>query len=388
MTNIIKNEFIKLFKRKKILTLSLVLFIFTLAITLLTYQSNSSFAINNDKSIVNELKKQSKDLNNIEKKKELKNRIDLFESNIKLHNKLSNPNFNWKNYLKEENDDLNKKKLNNSNKTDIERINTNIAMNNLLIKNNIKPSTKYSVTNYEFLFRYIAIMESLLLFIIIAFTVSDIISSEYDKGTIQVILLRPVKKLKLIFGKTLASIITIVSTVLAFDLIAFIISGFLFGFANYKTPVFIYPKFTSTNVLNITYNHYIEPIKGTTSYMSSGELLFKSIILQVLFAICCTIFCVLISLLLKNNTRSLSFSISIPIIALLSSSFLYKERLFKYISFIFSFLSNPIDILTNEYAMTTGCTYINYSSSILILIGWSLLFILIMYISKNKLEYK
>lgn len=388
MISLVKNELFKLIKNKKLMMLIIILSLLSCGFLSLCFFQTSNYALNNDINTLNQLKEKDSHLKNDSKDKlPIEKRINQLESMINNHNNLKNKNFNWKKSLQEQNKLLETKKLN-ENKTEKGISNTRIEMNNILINNNIKPASKYSSNSYDFLTTFISIISTFFMFFIIAITISDIISNEYSNNNIQTILLLPIQKCKIIFSKAFASIILLVSTFLLFDLIVFIISGLIYSFGNYKTPIFVNPKFENSIILNQSYNQYISALPDTSTYISVGDLLIKAIIFQVLFIICTVLFCTLISLLTKNNIISLIITVLTPVIALFINSFLAKTGVMKILSVFFVFLNNPIDIITNKYPIVTGCTYINYNSSLIILIVWIILFLFLLKLLSPNLRYK
>ncbi|MDQ0150397.1 ABC transporter permease [Eubacterium multiforme] len=388
MISLVKNELFKLIKNKKLMMLIIILSLLSFGLISLCFFQTSNYSLNKDINTLNQLKEKDSHLKNDSKDKlPIEKRINQLESMINNHNNLKNKNFNWKKSLQEQNKLLETKKLN-ENKTEKGISNTRIEMNNVLINNNIKPTSKYSSNSYDFLTTFIYIMSTFFMFFIISITISDIISNEYSNNNIQTILLLPIQKCKIIFSKAFAAIILLVSTFLLFDLIVFIISGIIYSFGNYKTPIFVNPKFENSIILNQSYNQYISALPDTSTYISVGNLLIKAIIFQVLFIICTVLFCTLISLLTKNNIISLIITVLTPVIALFINSFLAKTGVMKILSVFFVFLNNPIDIITNKYPILTGCTYINYNSSLFILIIWIILLLSLLKLFSGNLKYK
>ncbi|MBE6047724.1 MAG: hypothetical protein E7213_04845 [Clostridium sp.] len=381
MINIIKNELCKLYYRKKILSMILIMAIVTLGFIFIVNLDSNENRYNKDLDFLNRLKTQSSNLNEGSEKDDIDFRIETIQKNLDYYNKLKDDNFDWKQYLRDENNNL--EQLSNIDTKDAQ-----IAINNYLIENDIKPLSNLSMNSTEFFIAYLKILGQAMLFIIIALTLSDSITSEYTNNTIQLILLRPTSKFKLILGKLIANCTVVISCIISFDLIAYVFSGLLWSFGNLKSPQIIFSKFTSSTTLNTTYNQFISPINNTASYISSGELIFKALILQLLFAISCICFCTLISLLFKNTLTAISINILLPILTLLISVSNSFSEIKKFLCYIFSFLGDSASIVNRSIITNTGAYFMTYNFAIFIIIFWIIALILIMYLLRNKLESK
>jgi len=381
MINNIKNELCKLYYRKKILSMILIMAIVTLGFIFIVNLDSNENRYNKDLDFLNRLKTQSSNLNEGSEKDDIDFRIETIQKNLDYYNKLKDDNFDWKQYLRDENNNL--EQLSNIDTKDAQ-----IAINNYLIENDIKPLSNLSMNSTEFFIAYLKILGQAMLFIIIALTLSDSITSEYTNNTIQLILLRPTSKFKLILGKLIANCTVVISCIISFDLIAYVFSGLLWSFGNLKSPQIIFSKFTSSTTLNTTYNQFISPINNTASYISSGELIFKALILQLLFAISCICFCTLISLLFKNTLTAISINILLPILTLLISVSNSFSEIKKFLCYIFSFLGDSASIVNRSIITNTGAYFMTYNFAIFIIIFWIIALILIMYLLRNKLESK
>lgn len=381
MINIIKNELSKLYNRKKLLSMILIMALITFGFMFIINLDCGKNRYNKDLDFINRLKTQSSNLTDGPEKDDIDSRIETVQKSLDYYDNLKDDNFDWKQSLKDQNDNLEQH-------SNIDTKDAKIAINNYLIDNNIKPLSNLSMDSNEFFLAYLKILGQVIIFVIIALALSDSITSEYTNNTIQLILLRPVSKFKLILGKLIANCIVVIGCIISFDLIAYISSGLLWGFGNLKTPQLIFSKFTSSTTLNTTYNQFISPINNTASYISAGDLILKSLFLQLLFAVCCICFCTLISLLFRNTLTAISINILLPLLTLLisiSSSFNEIKKLFCY---LFSFLGDSVSIVDRSIVTSTGACFLTYKFAILVIIVWIIIFILLMYFSRNKLKSK
>lgn len=85
----------------------------------------------------------------------------------------------------------------------------------------------------------------IILFIIVAGT---IVSEEFNKGTIKLLLVRPYSRIKILLSKYITCLIVLVCSMVCVTLMQTVVGGIVFGFDSYKDPTVVY-NFT-TNSLN------------------------------------------------------------------------------------------------------------------------------------------
>lgn len=105
-------------------------------------------------------------------------------------------------------------------------------------------SSAYTLENF--------ITEIGLLFIIIIsiLITATIVSDEFNKGTIKLLLIRPYTRRKIMFSKVIASIISIIISIIAIILIQTVIAGIFYGFDTMNIPVIQY-NFNTNNVVEM-----------------------------------------------------------------------------------------------------------------------------------------
>ncbi len=86
------------------------------------------------------------------------------------------------------------------------------------------------------------ICENYQLFIIVLITIiaGSIMSEEFNKGTIKLLLVRPYKRVKIIMAKFIASFVILIGAIVIISLMQFIIGGITFGFENYSYEIIVY----------------------------------------------------------------------------------------------------------------------------------------------------
>jgi ABC-2 type transport system permease protein len=77
----------------------------------------------------------------------------------------------------------------------------------------------------------------LLLPLMIMVIAADLVSSEHSGGTIKLLLTRPVNRWKILLSKYITLVLSVSMIILLFGLLAYIISGSVFGYQGWKAPV-------------------------------------------------------------------------------------------------------------------------------------------------------
>lgn len=96
----------------------------------------------------------------------------------------------------------------------------------------------------------------LFIMIIVAAGAGSIVSTEFDKGTIKLLLIRPYSRNKILLSKYIVSMFMIIFAILSAFIMQLIIGGILFGFSSLNIPVIIY-NFVQNKVMHINLFKYI-----------------------------------------------------------------------------------------------------------------------------------
>ncbi len=120
------------------------------------------------------------------------------------------------------------------------------------------------ISNYE-----------LFIIITIVFVAGSIVSEEFNKGTIKLLLVRPYSRIKILLAKFITVLITILF-IIAFTLIAqFIVGGIVFGFDSLKIPDVIYNHNTGSLIeISIFKSVILSALGRLPIYILIGSLAF------------------------------------------------------------------------------------------------------------------
>lgn len=107
-------------------------------------------------------------------------------------------------------------------------------------ENNLRSMLLKTLSEYE-----------LFIIITIVLVAGAIVSDEFNKGTIKLLLVRPYKRSKILLAKFITVLITLLATIIVVCILQFIISGIFFGFNSLNIPVFEY-NFNSEKIIEMS----------------------------------------------------------------------------------------------------------------------------------------
>jgi ABC-2 type transport system permease protein len=387
---IIKNEIIKIFHRKKFLICSIILLVVALFSVLAVNSENGERGLQKDKSIEQYYKDQKKSVTDKAKLAEIQTHIDGLDRMIKDYEFEKTHPLAWKDTLKKDvklMESTDESKMEDPRK---EQIKSDITYKKYLLENDIKPISDIKATGYVLFTDYSLILEygMIVIFLVAVFMTVDSVSSEYAPPTLKLLLLRPVTKTKLLLGKFLACAISSSALVVIFNLIFFLFGEIVYGFDSYKYPVRIGPAFKYSSIQNMDLHKFISVISGTSSIMPLYKFLIEFMILQIIFIIAATSFCILISTLIKNNAAAASIAILFGVAYMILSKIPALSDMSDIMTAFFIALGSSGSIITRRIVQDTGAYYINTLSASLIMIAWSILFLgLSTIIAEKREEY-
>ncbi len=205
------------------------------------------------------------------------------------------------------------KKLSYNEKLKYQTILENIELNKYIIDNN-KNINDYKALNYQL--KTTLEDYEIFIIIIILITSSTIISNELKEGTIKLLLIKPYTRNQILLSKYLSMIIVMVLSIIYLYLTQLLIGGFYLGFSSLQEKVVIYNFQLSTIMC---YN-----IFGYT---------FLRILLKLPMLILLSTLSFLISIITSNNILSLTISLIIYIFSasIKSLAINYNLKIMKYL---------------------------------------------------------
>lgn len=109
----------------------------------------------------------------------------------------------------------------------------------------------YSENNLRSMLLKILSEYELFIIITIVLVSGAIVSDEFNKGTIKLLLVRPYKRSKILLAKFITVLITLLATIIVVCILQFIISGIFFGFNSLNIPVVEY-NFNSEKIIEMS----------------------------------------------------------------------------------------------------------------------------------------
>ena len=180
------------------------------------------------------------------------------------------------------------------------------------------------------------------IFITIIIITATIVSEEFSKGTIKLLLIKPYNRYKILFAKLLTAIIVMIITIMFLILVTTVITGCVFSFESFKIPAVEYNFNTKTlEIMSIFKYMIIETLYQLPNYLFSLILTFT------------------ISTIITNSgiaiAMSLIFQMFYQIINMLAIQ--YDIKLMKY------FITLNFDFTQYKFGAKPDFEYINFTHS-------------------------
>lgn len=177
----------------------------------------------------------------------------------------------------------------------------------------------------------------------------DNVSSEYNPGTLKFLLVQPVSRIKVLLSKFLVMVLSSTALIMLTQLLFFLGVGVVKGFGNFNRPYLVGLKY------EYAYQNgqkYITEVPGSGHYIFLWQYLLEALALQLLFLIVMVTFVLLISTISKSSVATMT----VLICAILGSNIVYGlSTTYRKISpFIFLHYSNIEDIITGRIIVRTG----------------------------------
>lgn len=328
MWGLVKNELLKLLRKKRfmiVLGLLLITTLFSTYNAYYKYKESSSIQskIENTEKLLKDLnddKKQgsyNRDNENIAKESlsQINNKIQVLSKRIDLLKELKNSNTPWKDKLQKDIEQLKIQikeeetiKLHKSyDSTDFEDINKEILIKEYYLSNNIAYDYNGNYSAFNMFYIIISGTQRLFLLLILSILLSDIVSKENSDRTIKLLLSKPVSRSKIIFSKFLAGVISSNGVIIVFQVLGFLILGLTFKFGSPLEPIAVGTSYKITDALTFKLTgQYLSPILGSSYVIPVWKAILLWFAIQFLLITALAAFCILISTLFKSSTVSTS----------------------------------------------------------------------------------
>jgi ABC-2 type transport system permease protein len=358
---LISNEIKKLMKRKKTLIVFVAFILLTIAIGYGVYRedvnrkqwNSPEFRQKNIEESIKQQKQMLADTNIPEEhKKGMKEQIINSEqelANIKLER--SGQAVDWKIKLKEQIDNMEKDLNDNSARMDSRQedfTKLDLQKNKYLYDNNIKPVNEDVLSGFSFIKALFMILGTIFIAVGVMVFTGDMVSGEFTPPTMKILLTQPVSRAKVLASKFISVAVVATLLILAVEISAFLIMGFIFGFGNASYPIITGTTYKWDLAKSAYGGHPLVAVAGSSYIISTGEFVFRMFLLQTLFIITCVSVGFMLSSIVKSSMVSVSLSI-VLVVAL--TILLEMPALKKVAQYIFTSYGSVGSIFTGEMAM-------------------------------------
>jgi len=241
---------------------------------------------------------------------------------------------------------------------------------------NIKPMEPYDFNAFSYIKSYISILGQVFLIIGLAVFASDMVSGECTPPTLKLLLTQPVSRSKVIFSKFIAITIAAVGSILAIELLSFLIVGLIYGFGNASYPVMVGYKY-QLDPKTILDNgaQQLSIIAGSGHIIPMWKYTINLFLMQGLFIITCTSFAFLVSTLVKSSMVSMG----ITTVSLIAMTILFNSinALKKLSMYVFTSYTDMGAIIEGHTAQMFNNPSSTLGFAVLIFAGWTIICYLI-----------
>lgn len=377
LLNLIKNEFIKIFKRSKT-WIVFILFLMFIALTVYaTWKGEQNMKeINSPEYQIQIAQEQLAYYKDELKEAEasgdeawvesIKSSIEYYEQNLELNKKILKEGVsedswkieldmsiaNIKRAIKEYEENGTKERY----RSDYLSLQEELETLEYLKTNNIVPLKGWEYQEYNFLEGLSMLLGIGLLVAGIAVFMSDILSGESTPPTLKFLLVQPVSRAKILFSKYIVSIITVLSLIIIPEIIGMTFVNLTsdINAANYPTRVGQqYEK-----VFNPEYGEMVlKKIPETSEMITNFDLAIRTIGYQAIFIIACCSVIFMFSTIFKSSMTSMAISVILTIFLSIGTQVIgtlknYSHLLFTTYANSYSLVSSKLPLMYNNEKLT------------------------------------
>lgn len=396
-SGLVKNEFIKLFSKKKTyIVLGLYILLSIMIVVIGENVEDSYFKYNDPDFLIQNLEEQIQyekeyiesfeadtDMDQEEKETQIewsKEYVVSLEDEIKsIEQRKHGEPYDWKedyqNQIKD--NEIVLKELESKDKlTKDDQIQINYTKQEnerleLSISSESSPEDENINTGINFLYNNLLMVTmAFLSFGLILFN-SDTVSGEYNPGTLKFLLIQPVTRTKVLLSKFVVMVISSVILIVGVKGLLFLVVGLIKGFGSINRPMLIGLEFEK--VISNGYE-MIEQIPGSGEFIPLWNYIFRMLGLEIILIIVMTAFIFMISTISKSSVVANTFSISI----ILGSTIIYNLSVkYREIShLIFLHYGNVDGIVSGSIIGDTGGVSFTPITVIIVSIITSIVFVI------------
>ena len=378
---LIKNEFIKIFRRGKTWVVFGLFAITILGMGYISYKDSEhikkwnspEYQIESYEDEITWLKQNIEEAKNSNDEWEKEN-ITYYEQSIKeceeninrakeaLKNQ-DNPKA-WREQLEEERNslkkDINDKSIPDSSKTYMKE---RLEEINIYLDENMEPIELWEFNAINYGISFIRIIGMLILAAGIAVFMSDIVSGESTPPTLKFLLVQPISRAKVILSKFIAVTTTVILMIGGLEIITIGVIGVFTGFDAAKMPQRIHKLYEWNSTNGVT---ELTEVANSGILTNRGMYLLESLGIQILFIVACCAFIFLISALFKSSMITMAISVMLCVgVTMLSE---VSETIRKVSKYIFLSYGDSTSLVDGSIAQYYGSPDITIAFGIVVLV--------------------
>ena len=378
---LIKNEFIKIFRRGKTWVVFGLFAITILGMGYVSYKDSEhikkwnspEYQIESYEDEITWLKQNIEEAKNSNDEWEKEN-ITYYEQSIKeceeninrakeaLKNQ-DNPKA-WREQLEEERNslkkDINDKSIPDSSKTYMKE---RLEEINIYLDENMEPIELWEFNAINYGISFIRTIGMLILAAGIAVFMSDIVSGESTPPTLKFLLVQPISRAKVILSKFIAVTTTVILMIGGLEIITIGVIGVFTGFNAAKMPQRIHKLYEWNSTNGVT---ELTEVANSGILTNRGMYLLESLGIQILFIVACCAFIFLISALFKSSMITMAISVMLCVgVTMLSE---VSETIRKVSKYIFLSYGDSTSLVDGSIAQYYGSPDITIAFGIVVLV--------------------
>lgn len=236
---------------------------------------------------------------------------------------------------------------------------------NYYLDNDIKPVEDWEFNPYNIIKNMFSGLGSVLLILVIAVFIGDSVSGECTPPTLKFLVIQPVSRGKILFAKFFTSVTSIIGGILSCQLITFLAVGVMKGFESGKSMLKMGVKYEINPMKLENGRPILEKIAGSGEMVTLNEFTIKVVLIQILFMIAVSSVIFLISSVIKNNLVSMALSVILLVIMSVIVEFATISEKIGHL--LFTTYGNISLLLTGELARYSNNPALTLENGILVM---------------------
>ena len=250
-----------------------------------------------------------------------------------------------------------------------------------LKENNIVPLEGWEYHQFNFLSNLNTMFGLGILVIGISVFISDILSGECTPATLKFLLVQPAKRGKILLSKYIVAIITVVTLIIIPQFIGMGVVNMTSDLNPKDYPVRIEQKYEKTYDSD-SGEMILSPIENTSKMVSNKEFTAKSLGYEILFLITTTTFVFMLSTIFKSSMTSMATSVIIGIFLTIATQSISSVK--QYSHLLFTTYSDSNNLLNSYLAIQYNNQNLTTTNAIICMIMTTIICYLIAHINFSK----